>query len=195
MNTVTAATIPGDALRDSRHAWRRAMFRADQRSAGAAASPKADAAPAPTFAERALRVAVPGAAPTSGAGPDAADADLPTFAEQMKRVVVARPTDPMADADANPREAARAAAEKMVSSLFVQPLLDMALKSDAEGPFAPSQGEKTFRPLLNQRLADEIVHKSDMSLVNAIVDRMVADREPDSDGHRPGSVALEPRHG
>ncbi len=100
-------------------------------------------------------------------------ADRLELREQLRRVAV-RPSGPEAAALADPRAAARRSAEQMVASLFVQPLLDMALESDAEGPFAPGQGEKTFGPLLNQRLADEIVRKARLPLVDAVVDRVLS---------------------
>lgn len=191
MNTVTATTIPGDALRDSRHAWRREMFRSQEPASGPAPR-AADVGPASTFAERARRVEVPGLAPKTPAADDA-----PSFAQQMRRVVIARPSEATANAAEDPRGAARTAAEQMVSSLFVQPLLDMALNSDADGPFSPGQAEKTFGPLLHQRLADEIVHKSDLPLVNAIVERMVADQKPGTltRTRTRDQVAAEPRDG
>lgn len=99
-------------------------------------------------------------------------ADRLEFREQLRRVAV-RASGPEAQAIADPRAAARRSAEQMVASLFVQPLLDMALESEAGGPFAPGQGEKTFGPLLNQRLADEIVRKARLPLVDAVVDRIL----------------------
>jgi hypothetical protein len=141
-----------------------------------AASPLAEAAGG--FAER-MRLVGGGRAEVAAT---ARPADRLELREQLRRVPV-RPSGPEAAAIADPRAAARRSAEQMVASLFVQPLLDMALESNAEGPFAPGQGEKTFGPLLNQRLADEIVRKARLPLVDAVVDRVLATaREEAVDG-------------
>lgn len=66
-------------------------------------------------------------------------------------------------------ERARDAAEQFVALTFVQP----ALKSLREGnqaapPFAPSEGEKQFRALLDAELAHRIVHKAHFALVDRV---------------------------
>ena len=118
--------------------------------------------------------------PGAGAGPagpagDAGDApERGSFADRMRRALVDRPAAATAAASEDPRGAARTAAEQMVASLFVQPMLDMALESrmQAGGPFAPGEAEKSFGPLLNQRLADQIVRAADLPLVDVLVDRL-----------------------
>ncbi len=142
-----------------------------------AASPLAEAAGG--FAER-MRLVGGGRAEVATT---ARPADRLELREQLRRVPV-RPSGPEAAAIADPRAAARRSAEQMVASLFVQPLLDMALESNAEGPFAPGQGEKgEVGPLLNQRLADEIVRKARLPLVDAVVDRVLTNaREEAVDG-------------
>lgn len=79
-------------------------------------------------------------------------------------------------------ERTRTAAEQMVAGLFVQPMLDAAMESPfGEGPFAPGAGEKAFRPLLNQRLADGIVGASNLPLVDAIVRQIAPGDAPIGD--------------
>ena len=66
----------------------------------------------------------------------------------------------------------REAAEQLVSATFIVPVLNQIRESsDAAPPFAPTQGEKQFGALLDQRIADEIVKSSRMP----IVDRLTRD--------------------
>ncbi len=69
-------------------------------------------------------------------------------------------------------ERARDAAEQFVALTFVQPALKSLRDSNqAAPPFAPSEGEKQFRALLDAELAHRIVHKAHF----AIVDRLAHD--------------------
>ena len=129
------------------------------------------ASPADGFAARMRQAQGPPSASPAPASPR--PADRLELREQLRRVPIRPASSEQAAAIADPRAAARRSAEQMVASLFVQPLLDMALESDAGGPFAPGTGEKTFGPLLNQRLADEIVRKARLPLVDAVVEQVL----------------------
>jgi len=175
---TSATTIQGlDSLRDPRPQWLRAVNRFATESAAAEAAAGAEP-PAPTFAERLRRVEVRGAEATGPSAARPTDPEPPSFAERMRRVPIGRVTDGVALALQDPRTAAREAAEQMVSTMFVQPLLDMALQQEGTGPFAPGQAEKTFGPLLHQAMADEIVRKADLPLVDAMVERTLAAAPP-----------------
>ena len=68
-------------------------------------------------------------------------------------------------------EEIREAAEQLVSATF-KPILNQIRESnDAAPPFAPTQGEKQFGALMDQRIADEIVKSSRLP----IVDRLTRD--------------------
>jgi Rod binding domain-containing protein len=70
------------------------------------------------------------------------------------------------------REQVREAAEQLVASAFIVPVLaSMRETSKAAGPFAPGTVERRFGPLLDQHLADRITQASRFTLVDAIVDR------------------------
>lgn len=69
-------------------------------------------------------------------------------------------------------EEIREAAEQLVSATFIKPILNQIRESnDAAPPFAPTQGEKQFGALMDQRIADEIVKSSRLP----IVDRLTRD--------------------
>ena len=69
-------------------------------------------------------------------------------------------------------ETLRDAAEQLVSSSFILPILSMIRESSiSEGPFAPGMAERRFGPLFDQHIADSITKASNFPLVDAIVDR------------------------
>jgi Rod binding domain-containing protein len=64
---------------------------------------------------------------------------------------------------------ARDAAEQFVAITFVQPALkELREGNQAAPPFAPSEGEKQFRALLDAELARRIVHKANYGLVDRV---------------------------
>lgn len=70
------------------------------------------------------------------------------------------------------RELLRQAAEQLVSSVFIAPILGgLREHSTAAGPFAPGVAERRFGPLLDQQFADRIVQGANLSLVDMIVER------------------------
>jgi Rod binding domain-containing protein len=71
--------------------------------------------------------------------------------------------------------AARVAAEQLVATTFIAPILARMRESVfAEAPFAPSAAEKRFGPFLDQHLADRIVHASRFPLVDEVARRLTA---------------------
>lgn len=86
---------------------------------------------------------------------------------------LARGTNP----DATPeqkRADAREAAEKLVASTFIEPLLkSMRESNQAAAPFAPTQGEKQFRGLIDARVAESVVRRSNLSIVDRVTDTLV----------------------
>lgn len=66
-------------------------------------------------------------------------------------------------------EEIREAAEQLVSATFITPVLSQVRESSmAAPPFAPTQGEKQFGAMLDQRLADEIVKSSRLPMVERL---------------------------
>ena len=77
------------------------------------------------------------------------------------------------------KEEVRRSAEQLVAATFVTPLLKQVRESSqAVEPFAPTPAEKQFGALLDQRVADDLVHASNLP----IVDRLVATIDPSRGG-------------
>lgn len=82
--------------------------------------------------------------------------------------------DAQSQAAATPTDV-REAAEQLVSSAFITPMLGaMRESSMAAGPFSPGAVEKRFGPLLDQQVADRVTQASRFTLVDAIVERYAA---------------------
>ena len=85
-----------------------------------------------------------------------------------------------ARADLEPRDGAetlRASAEKLVASTFILPILaQMRESNQAEGAFAPGMAERRFGPILDQHIADRIVHSADFTLVDRVVAQLSAEK-------------------
>lgn len=76
------------------------------------------------------------------------------------------------DATAARKAEARQAANQLVSSAFLIPILSKLRETSmAEGPFAPGAAEKRFGPMLDQHLADRIIEASNFDIVDAIAER------------------------
>jgi Rod binding domain-containing protein len=70
------------------------------------------------------------------------------------------------------RAEARTAAEGLVATSFIKPILAQVRESNhAPPPFGPTQAEKQFGSLLDNQLADEITRAAQFP----IVDRLVAE--------------------
>lgn len=86
------------------------------------------------------------------------------FSEALGRQLV-----PSASPSADPGERARAGAEQLVATAFVQPLLKQLRESDHSAPpFAPTQAEKQLRAMGDTELAHRIVHASHFPVVDRI---------------------------
>ncbi len=69
---------------------------------------------------------------------------------------------------------ARKAAEGLVSTTFIEPILKQVRESnDTPPPFGPSNAEKQFASLLDTKLADEIVHAANFPLVERITAQLL----------------------
>jgi len=69
---------------------------------------------------------------------------------------------------------ARTAAEGLVSTTFIEPILKQVRESNtAPPPFGPSNAEKQFSSLLDTKLADEIVHAANFPLVDRIMSQLL----------------------
>lgn len=68
------------------------------------------------------------------------------------------------------REQARRAAEGLVATSFIKPILAQLRESNnAAAPFAPTQAEKQFGSLLDNRLSDEIARAARFPIVDRLV--------------------------
>ncbi len=89
------------------------------------------------------------------------------------------------------RAVARDAATRLVSSVFIMPVLAALHDSPfLEPPFAPTFAEKQFQPLLDQQIADRIAGAANFSLVDVIVDRLLGPELPPAAG--PGVKGASP---
>ncbi|MCP3904809.1 MAG: hypothetical protein GY715_14370 [Planctomycetes bacterium] len=78
-------------------------------------------------------------------------------------------------------EQAREAAENLVSSALVLPILAMVREnSRLEEPFAPGPAERRFGPMLDQQVADRIVRKANFPLVDRLADQLLTGDGEDS---------------
>lgn len=72
------------------------------------------------------------------------------------------------------RAQARTAAEGLVSTTFIEPILKQVRESnDTPPPFGPSRAEKQFSALLDTKLADEIVHAANFPLIERITQQLL----------------------
>lgn len=90
-----------------------------------------------------------------------------SFAEALGAVDRAQGLD--AREDRTPEARAREAAELLVSTTLIEPILKQAREANnAPPPFAPTQAEKQFGSLLDHRLAHEIVSSANFSIVDRL---------------------------
>jgi Rod binding domain-containing protein len=78
--------------------------------------------------------------------------------------------------DANAKRAeAREAAEALVSTSFIKPILAQLRESNnAPAPFGPTQAEKQFGALLDTQLADEISRAAQFPIVDRLVEQFTS---------------------
>ena len=76
--------------------------------------------------------------------------------------------------DDTPRGRARTAAEQLVSTALVQPILKQVRESsNAAPPFAPNQAERTFRSFMDAAVAQKMVHAQHWGLVDRLARGML----------------------
>jgi Rod binding domain-containing protein len=72
-------------------------------------------------------------------------------------------------------EQARQAAQQMVASTFIMPVLAKMRQSPfLAGPFAPGDAERRFGPLMDQHVADRIAAGDSFPLVDRITEHLLA---------------------
>lgn len=72
-------------------------------------------------------------------------------------------------ATGTPEQRARAAAEQIVATALVQPILKQLRETSmAAAPFLPTQGEKQFQGLMDTQVSQQIVHAKSFPLVDRI---------------------------
>ena len=75
---------------------------------------------------------------------------------------------------------ARGAAEGLVATTFIEPILKQIRESNtAPPPFGPSRAEKQFSSLLDSKLSDEIVHAANFPLVERITSELLKNMPQD----------------
>jgi Rod binding domain-containing protein len=93
----------------------------------------------------------------------------------------------------SPEERAREAAEQLVAQTFVLPMLKGLRQSDRSAPpFAPSQGEKQFRALMDAELAQRMVKGGGYGLVDRLAQDLLKRNSPAAEAagaDRPRSAA------
>jgi hypothetical protein len=94
------------------------------------------------------------------------------------------------DLAASPQGRAREAAEQLVATSLVNPLLKMVRESTkAVGPFAPGAGERTFGQMQDAIVAQRLVKAAHWPLVDTLAQRMLRDR---TTGATPTPAATNP---
>ena len=77
-------------------------------------------------------------------------------------------------AERTPQSAAREAAEQLVAASLILPVLKGLRESnEAAAPFAPGPGEKAFRGMMDDMLAQKLVKKSNWALVDKVAERVM----------------------
>lgn len=73
-----------------------------------------------------------------------------------------------------PHEHARQAAEDLIGAALVKPVLKGLRESNgAAAPFAPGAGEKAFRGMMDDMLAQRLVKSGDWALVSSLTNRLL----------------------
>lgn len=92
-----------------------------------------------------------------------------SFARIMSMAEGAAGPAPMHDDEAALDERARDAAQQLVATVLVEPILKQLREtSQAAPPFEPTDGEKQFRSMLDARLAHEITSGARFPLVDRL---------------------------
>lgn len=133
---------------------------------------------APNAIAGAVRPAALDALSLGAAAPRASTSDAGRFADFL-----AGRAGGVAEQSAESR--ARHAAEEFVSIALVQPILSSLRESNhAAPPFAPSEVERKFGPLLDAEVARRIVTRSDFPIVKAVARNLL---KQSSAAGRPGA--------
>jgi len=83
-------------------------------------------------------------------------------------------------------EQTRTAASQLVASTFIKPILKQAREmNDAPAPFGPTQAEKQFGAMLDNKIADDIARSMDLAITARIARNL--DRPGLDDNQDPGA--------
>jgi Rod binding domain-containing protein len=83
-------------------------------------------------------------------------------------------TKPDSEGEESNQSRARAAAEGLVSTTFIEPILKQLRESNnTPPPFGPSSAEKQFSTMLDTKLSDEIVRAANFPLVTRIAAQLM----------------------
>ena len=96
---------------------------------------------------------------------------LQSMGAQPRHLAMTAPTARLAkDArEGKPEALAFGAAVRLVSDAFIKPILEqMRSSSTLNKPFAASNAEKTFRPMLDGEFSDRIARSGNFDLVGAV---------------------------
>jgi len=88
-------------------------------------------------------------------------------------------TKPVGEGEESAQSRAQTAAEGLVSTTFVEPILKQLRESNnTPPPFGPGKAEKQFSAMLDTKLSDEIVHASNFPLVKRIAAQLLENNMP-----------------
>ena len=92
-----------------------------------------------------------------------------------------------------PDERAREGARQLVSTALVQPVLKSLRESNrAAAPFAPSQGERTFRAMMDTNLAQNLVKSGRWPLVDRVAQSLLRNTSQGAGAAEPSAPGSEP---
>ena len=103
-------------------------------------------------------------------GPNAAQWKRSSDQELFSDIIAKARSGPKAP----PEEAARSAAEQLISTALVQPIFKRLRESNrAAPPFGPTPTERSFGPMLDAGFAQRMVHSQHWGLVDSLAQRML----------------------
>jgi len=87
-------------------------------------------------------------------------------------------------------ERARTAASQLVATTFIKPILSRAREMNrAPAPFGPTQAEKQFGAMLDNKIADDIARSMGLAITERI-ERDISRRAPEPGARTPNTVDL-----
>ena len=88
---------------------------------------------------------------------------------------------------------ARAGAEELLSVALVQPVLKSLRESNkTAAPFAPSQGERSFRAMMDASLAKNLVKSGNWGLVDRVAQALLRNTSKEAKAAEPSASEFKP---